>query len=59
MARKKRKSSKNVWRRIPKEVRPTWEEWKKLCWQRGDPRLAEIEVLQRAIYEMAHPKEEQ
>jgi len=52
MARKGRRTAKHIWKRIPKELRPTWEEFKQATYYYGGARTAELAILQSAVMQM-------
>ena len=52
MARKRRASNLKVWKRIPRDIRPTWEEFKKMTYDYGSARSAEMAILQAVVNQM-------
>lgn len=52
MARKGRQTARRIWKRIPRHIRPNWEEFKKAVYDYGSPYLAEIGYLQAAVSQM-------
>lgn len=47
--RRKRALLHLTYQRIPKPMRPSWRDWKKICGAFGDPRQAYVSLMTHAV----------